>query len=175
MTDFPSLRPAGKPGFANAVVREVVVQHEELDIKTKEFPFTTQLKAQYKADNLISKKENTYTMDLSNWFRHIIYENFSAENRQTDFYPDFTNRDSYLYFIQFDKNVKLEKSTESFEIDNGVVNMIIDISQLSPNSIKIQSFFAVAGKIELADVNVLEEVYHRLQELNSSRLVFSLE
>ncbi|MBT3749316.1 MAG: hypothetical protein HOG34_10045 [Bacteroidetes bacterium] len=154
---------------------EVVVQHEELDIKTKEFPFTTQLKAQYKADNLISKKENTYTMDLSNWFRHIIYENFSAENRQTDFYPDFTNRDSYLYFIQFDKNVKLEKSTESFEIDNGVVNMIIDISQLSPNSIKIQSFFAVAGKIELADVNVLEEVYHRLQELNSSRLVFSLE
>ena len=114
-------------------------------------------------------------MDLSNWFRHIIYENFSAENRQTDFYPDFTNRDSYLYFIQFDKNVKLEKSTESFEIDNGVVNMIIDISQLSPNSIKIQSFFAVAGKIELADVNVLEEVYHRLQELNSSRLVFSLE
>lgn len=154
---------------------QVVLQTRDVDIKTKDYPFTTQVNARYKADNLISKEGIKYTLDLKNWFNHIIYKDFSVVNRQMDFYSDFSNRDSYLYYIQFDKNVKLQKAVESFEIDNGVVNMVIDVSQISPNSIKLQTYFAISGMVEIEKMNDLEEVYRRLQELNTSLLVFTEE
>lgn len=154
---------------------DIVVQNQETEIVTKDYPFTTQVKAQYKSDKLISKEGDIYTLDLSSWFNHIIYENFSSENRQMDFYPDFTNRDSYLYYIQFDKNVKIEKFVESIEINNGVVNMVIDVKQISPNSIKIESFFAITGMVEVDKMKDLEDIYRKLQELNSSKLVFTIE
>lgn len=154
---------------------QIVLVDKEIDVITKEAPFTTRIKAKYKAGNLLTKSENTYSLDLKNCFNHIIYKNFSIENRQMDFYPDFSNRDSYLYYIQFDKNIKLIKSVESIEISNESINMVINIEQMSPNSIKIQSYFAITGKIEINKMEILKEIYNKLEALNKSTLEFSLE
>ncbi|MCD6347679.1 MAG: hypothetical protein J7L96_09695, partial [Bacteroidales bacterium] len=151
---------------------QVKLVDKDIEVKTKDFPFTTQVKAHYTANNLLTEKDDTYSLSLKNWFNHVIYDNFTAENRQMDFYSDFSNRDSYLYYIKFDKNINLLESIEPIEISNDQVNVIIDVKQVSKNAIKIESFFALSGKVGVDEVDIMEEVYNKLFELNNSQIRF---
>lgn len=154
---------------------DINVLDQNLEIRTKRPPFSASLKARYESTSLIKQEGNLYELDLTNWFNHIIYTSFRSEYRQQEFYPDFSNRDSYLYFIQFDENIQLKETIEPLEISTDVMNLTIKVDQMSPNSIKIESFFAITGKIELDQMKELEHIFSALENLNKSHLLFSVE
>ena len=53
---------------------EVKVNSNSIDIKSKEAPYTTVIKASYQADNIVNVQGNKAHISLKNWFNHIIYQ-----------------------------------------------------------------------------------------------------
>lgn len=153
---------------------QVKLNNHEVAIETKEPPFTTRIKAGYQSDNLIVKKGTDYTLSLENWFNHIISADLSAKNRQMKFYPDFSNRDSYIYFIKFDQEIELSEKFTPITITTDHINLNIQIDQLDSQSIKIESFFALTGVIDLDEMQELENAFREISKLNSSTLAFKV-
>ncbi len=86
---------------------QVEVISKETNVNSKEFPFPTVVKAKYQFNNLLIINNDTFTLNINNWFNHIIYNDFYIKDRQFDFYPNFCGTDSYVYYLQFDNNIKL--------------------------------------------------------------------
>ncbi len=151
---------------------EVQLNDHEITIETKEPPFTSRLKANYTSDKLIKKDGDSYILSIKNWFNHIIAPDLTARNRQMPYYPDFSNRDSYIYFIKFDKEIDLTTSLEPIVITTDHINLNIQIDQLDKNSIKIESFLALTGIIGLDEMQELEKAFNEIEKLNNSSLIF---
>ncbi len=147
----------------------------DVEIRKKEPPFPTRINAKYLAKNLLTRHNDTISLDIKNWFNHIVYENLEIDNRQMDFYPDFANRDTYSYFIQFDSDISLIRGIENVEINNELASFIINIEQVDSKSIKIESHFAISNKIEVENIGVIEDIYNRIEELNNGRVDFILK
>ena len=145
---------------------------QSAEIRSKEAPFTAKINVNYQADSIITKKEGIYGIDLSNWFNHIIYEGFSASERQLDFYSDFAHRDSYHYTLSFDRDIRLKTQFDPVSINTDFANLNIVIDQLSPNSLKIESIFSIDSRIEAGRTALLEEIYGRISELNQGLIEF---
>ncbi len=140
-----------------------------MKINNKEFPFQASVNAQYKANNLLSKEGDTISIDLKNWFYHVIYNNIDTTNRQLDFYPDFLGKDTYTYFLQFNKNVKLISAFPDVEIKNDFGELIANVKQESSNTIKITSFFSViSSKVTADKIKAVKAIYDKIEELNKS-------
>lgn len=143
---------------------------KDIEIKKKEPPFTTTVKTKYQADNIFDIKEDTLRLDISNWFKHIYYHDFDIDGRQMDFHPDFANRDTYSYFIKFDKDISLIQEIENIQINNELATFVINIEQVDSKSIKIDSHFAIGEEVPVEQIEIIKEIYDRIQELNSSRI-----
>ncbi|NOR86307.1 MAG: hypothetical protein GQ527_01730, partial [Bacteroidales bacterium] len=115
-------------------------------------------------------------LSLKNSFQHIIYKDLKIKNRQLDFYPDFYGQDSYVYLIQFDRNVAIVSSVENTEIRNEFGELMIKIEQIKPDVIKISSLFSVTNyKITADKIVLVKDIYNRIEELSNSSIEFVLE
>ena len=153
--------------------------HNEPTIKNKtKYPFKTDIRVDYTAPNLVKQKnDTTYIINLKNWFKHIIYENFEAKNREMAFYPDFIGRDTYRYYLEFDKSIKIKAFEDlPLEIENEMGNYKFDIQQMSPTSLMIQSDFWVArSKIEAEKTVDVEQIFKTIQQLEKTSLEVVLD
>jgi hypothetical protein len=141
----------------------------KVKVSNKEFPFSTSVNVQYKANNLLSKEGDTISIDLKNWFYHVIYNNIDTTNRQLDFYPDFLGKDTYTYFLQFNKNVKLISAFPDVEIKNDFGELIANVKQEGSNTIKITSFFSIiSSKVTADKIKAVKAIYDKIEELNKS-------
>ena len=155
---------------------EVEVLNQDTEIVNKEFPFPAVINTDYVCNNLLETHSDTISLNLTNWFNHIIYTDFDTTRRQLDFYPDFRGKDSYVYFIQFDKNVHLISSVKKVKINNAFGELIIDVEQVNPNAIKLSSSFKTIGsKVEVNQLYAVQEIYNNIQTLNQSYLLFKLD
>lgn len=149
---------------------------KEINVTNKEFPFPAIVNARYEDKDLVRKNGDTYTLDLKNWFNHIIYHNIDTLNRQMDFYPDFTGKDSYVYYIQFDKNIKLISPLNNTEIKNEFGDLIIDYTLVGLNAVRITSLFSTKkSKIATDKIKTVSAIYDKISGLNNSLIMFKLE
>lgn len=154
----------------------VEVISQETEIVNKEFPFPAVINTEYGCNNLLETNNDTISLNLTNWFNHIIYNDFDTTQRQLDFYPDFCGKDSYVYFLQFDKNVHLISSIKNVKINNAFGELIIEVAQVKPDAIIISSSFkTVSGKVDIKNMVAVQEIYNHIQILNQSYLQFTLE
>ncbi|MDP4268224.1 MAG: hypothetical protein Q8880_12420, partial [Bacteroidota bacterium] len=110
-------------------------------------------------------------LDLKNWFNHIIYNNIDTSTRQLDFYPDFLGKDTYIYFLQFDRKIKLLSSYKDADIKNDFGELKIKIEQLSADAIMITSYFSTPNKMVSADkIKAVKEIFDKIKDLNNSCL-----
>ena len=149
---------------------------KEINVTNKEFPFPAIIKARYEDKNLVKKNGDTYTIDLKNWFNHIIYYNIDTLNRQMDFYPDFVGKDSYVYYIQFDKNIKLVTPLKNTEIKNEFGELSINITPVGRDAIRISSLFTTRkDKVPADKIKTVGAIYNKIRELDDSLLTLKLE
>lgn len=143
----------------------------QVDIVNMEFPFNANVNASYTSADLMKQKGDTISIDLSNWFKHVIYPEMDTENRSLDFYPDFQMRDTYIYFLKFDKDVQLINDFAEIDINNDFGEVKIRISQVDIRSIKISSSFAaIAEKIESEEIDQVKEVYLAIEKIDGHYL-----
>lgn len=149
---------------------------KDITVTNKEFPFPTNVNAKYNARNLVAKKGDTYSLDLKNWFNHIIYCNIDAINRQMDFYPDFVGKDSFVYYLQFDKNIKLINQIKNTEIKNEFGELTINITPVGHDALRITTLFLTKNnKIASGKIETVKAIYDKIKDLNNSSLTFQLE
>jgi hypothetical protein len=154
-----------------------ILLNNDLVQRDNEFPFKTIFRLKYSISNNIKKnKDTTYTLDLSNWFNHVIYEGFSAKGRQMAFHPDFKGLDVYRYSIRFDKDVQLlNGNTLEADYTNNLGVYRIKITQLQPNSIQVESYFLVnKDVVDAPNVRDVEDIYTAISKLNKGKLKFKL-
>ncbi|MDO9511570.1 MAG: DUF3857 domain-containing protein [Bacteroidales bacterium] len=145
-------------------------------IKSKDYPFQAIINTQYKADNIIQNKNDTLSINLKNWFNHIIYTGFDTLNRQLDFYPDFKGKDTYVYLLKFDKNVRLLNAPVDVSITNELGELTILFEQPSPDALKISSYYSVVSpKISRSNIRAVKELYEKIESLNNSTIIFTVE
>ena len=155
---------------------KVDVISKETKIISKEFPFPAAVTTKYKFNNLLEVKDDTFSLNMNNWFNHIIYNDFDKTKRQLDFYADFCGKDSYVYYLEFDKNIKLISSLENTNIKNEFGELIISVLQIKPNVVKISSSFIISNAITTVDkIKTVKDIYDKIQKLNNSSLIFKLE
>jgi hypothetical protein len=149
---------------------------KEINVTKKEFPFPTIVTAQYIDKSLLKKNGDLYTLNLKNWFNHIIYQNIDTLNRQLDFYPDFAGKDSYVYYIQFDKNIKLMTPLKNTEIKNEFGDLIINYTLVGHDAVRITSLFSTKKNRIVADrIKTVSSIYDKIFELDNSLITFKLE
>ncbi|MGB1204040.1 MAG: DUF3857 domain-containing protein [Chitinophagales bacterium] len=153
--------------------------HNEPKIKVSQiYPFKTDIRVDYTAPNIVTKKdEKTYTIDLKQWFRHIIYEKFEAKNREMAFYSDFIGRDTYRYYVEFDKPISVKAFKDlPLEIENEMGNYKFDIQQMSPTSLMIQSDLWVAKpKVEAEKTADVEQIFKTIEQVEKATLEVVLD
>ena len=120
-----------------------VLENNKTVIKDKNFPFPTTVSAKYSFDNLLTVDNDIYSIDMKNWFNHIIYLSFNPRNRQLDFYPDFMGSDIYVYFLKFDRDIELIDSLKVVNINNNLGKYIFNIEKINERTVKISSYFEV--------------------------------
>jgi hypothetical protein len=157
----------------NDKVRKV---SQETKITNREFPYPAVVKVRYRAGNLLKKSGDTIALDLGKWFNHIIYSDLDTSNRQLDFYPDFCGKDTYTYFIQFDKNIRLISAIEHTAIQNELGELVLNAEQVGPDAVKITSFFATTNsRVPANKIAGVKRIYDKISEMNNSRLLLKLE
>jgi len=155
---------------------QVKIISQETKVTNKEFPFQAVVNTRYYSNNLLKKNGDTISLNLNKWFNHIIYNDLDINNRKLDFYPDFCGKDSYVYYIQFNKNIKLISTFDTTEIKNEFGELTISIEQVSPDAVKISSFFVTTNDgITAGKIIKVKEIYNKIQELNNSFLLFKIE
>lgn len=143
-----------------------------------DFPFTANYHLKYEKNDVITKaSDGTLHLNLSNWFAHIIYKNFNADNRKTDFYFDFQFQDTYKYFIKTDKAVAVVNTNDfTKEIIAAFGNYTITLSYPQPGIIQIESKMVVKNEIVQAkEVMNVAAVYQAIEQLNKKELVLKLQ
>lgn len=148
------------------LIRSEVVKVEKF------FPYKVEIKSSYSCDSLVTKTgDQTYSLNLSNWFNHIIYTNMDTANRVLNFYTDFLGKDSYNYYLSFDKNVHLAKNFSKIEINNEFGILQIDCINVQPNVIKLSSNYIVRNeKITSDKINSVAQIFSSIEALNKSKM-----
>ena len=150
-----------------------ILQKKEVKIINREFPFDAEITAQYQANTILTKTGDTINLNLTNWFNHIIFPNFDTTGRQMDFYPDFVGKDTYIYTLQFDKNMKLASEFQDIKIVNEFGQLSISVEKVSSNSYKLTSTFStIANKVSKEKIQSVKDIYDKIQALNCGILKF---
>lgn len=151
------------------------VLSKSVKIKKKVFPYPSEVTTKYQANNIIELNQDTINLEISNWFNHIIYKDFSSEDRHLDFYPDFAHRDTYSYMIKFDKDVELVEMPKSVNIIDEAASLMTNIEQIDNRTIRVTSHMAISDKIEVDNIELVQKIYNHVQMLNSSSIKLILK
>lgn len=154
------------------------VLQNELSSRSAEFPYKTNFKIRYSSTGIVRMNDDgTYSIDLSGWFHHITYDNFTSSGRQLSFYPDFKMQDIYKYRLKFDHPVSVLNSNDyDSSIDNEFGKYRLKITQVAPAEIEIESMFVVAADVVAATKTLqVEEIYSKIEKVNKSMLKIRIE
>ncbi len=140
---------------------------------SKQYPFKFILNASYKSNGLIDEStDGVFSIPMNNWFNHITANGIVIKNRDLNFYPDFLFRDSYKYYLKFEKEVVILNADEfKVEFENELGNLKIELKQVQPNIYLLESDFVV-NKVSVAPQNISDvvEIYNAIRELNGKSL-----
>jgi len=145
----------------------------QVEITNMEFPFNANINASFSSTEIIEQHQDTISISIAHWFKHILYPDMEVDNRSLDFYPDFQGRDTYVYFLKFDQEVQYIDEFEKINLKNDFGELEITISQIDTQSVKITSSFAtIAEKIKAEDIQYVGDFFHHLEQLNHYQLQF---
>ncbi|MDD5569935.1 MAG: hypothetical protein PHD97_02145 [Bacteroidales bacterium] len=151
----------------------VKVNKNEVKIVERGFPFKSEINVQYSCDSLIKKNGDTCLLSLKKWFNHIIYKNIDTSNRQQSFYSDFLGIDTYVYMVNFNKNVEIYSMPSMINISNEYGDLIIEAEKIDSNNIKISSYFATKAEVVLPNkINLVKSIFNNIDKLNNSCIKF---
>ncbi len=158
--------------FAKLSDATQITSKPEINVQS-DYPFKADIRLQYTDNTLITQPNNsTYQINLSNWIQHILADGFNAQKRTLPFYPDFKGTDTYNYYLEFDRDVRIEGFKDlPLTVDNEFGIYTFDIKQPNPHTMIIQSSFkTIADRLEANQVNLIAQIYNYVKQLENASL-----
>jgi len=140
---------------------------------SRQYPYDINVTMNISNKSSVSKNaDGTFAIDLDGWFNNVIDEDFSAQNRHLNYYPDFQFQDSHKYMFKFDKKVELLNAAEiAKEISNGFADYSVKVNQLSEESILVEAIYIVKPEYAPAERAVdVQTIFDAIKNLNQSSL-----
>ncbi len=136
------------------------------------FPFPATFAFNFKKENFIQKSEdNIYSFSFDGWFNNFREDNFSAENRQLNYYPDFKSEDVHRIMIQFDHPIELLETEKLVDtLSNAYGHYIVKIEQKDEYKLLIETSLVVLTEMvpanKAADV---QSIFNAIAALNQRK------
>ncbi len=152
-----------KPGSYSIVGNEYV------------FPYKTTVKANYTSKAIKKEEDNTFEIDVADWFLHAIYPEFTSANRTTAFYPDFMGSDKYFYLLTFDKDIEITDAPVKINLENSMGTYTFNLVQNDKNKILITSYFVTkSNKVPVTDIAEVEQMYNAVKSRKEFKIKFKI-
>lgn len=144
------------------------------EITTKpQFPFASKIAVAGDLSHLMQVEDGKIEFTLKGLINHIITE--LDDKRSLDYYFDFLGSDSYTYMLQFDDSVKLDNPT-SITIDHDEIRYIFEVSQVSPNAVRVVSKQkTLLEKVAAKEYDKVREVFETIQLIENFKVKLSQE
>ena len=138
------------------------------------FPFRFSAEAKYVDKSLLSSEGDKITLDLTGWFKHVIYRDLQSKTRFTDFYPDFSGTDSWAYMISFNEPVEIVSKPEDINTDTEFGKFIFGIKQLNETQLLVNSYLSIKSlMVKKENISAVEEVYQAILKSENSSITVS--
>lgn len=133
-------------------------------------PFSAEYAIQFKTGGKIHRENESYRIDLSRWFAHILPDLHEESKRFLTYYPDFTGSDGFEFEIQFVRPVELEEKYHVSE-NNAFASYSFMVEQLSPLSIKVSSALQVKKPmVSPQDIQEVNDIYRLISASDKFQL-----
>jgi hypothetical protein len=151
---------------------------DQLKIKTnitpvnKKYPFDVTVTQEFTSSNHLQRNgEKEFTLKFENWFNNIT-DDFHAENRCLEYYPDFQSQDIHRYLLHFDHAVEI-KNLDSLtkKLNNSFTEYGINASQPGPYDVLIEcSYIVKPVSVPAKNAKDVESAFEMIHALNNYNL-----
>lgn len=115
-------------------------------------------------------KKNKYELSLQGLIHHVTVNGLKNE-RELDYYSDFTGTDSYNYFIEFNDTIQL-KNPLKIDVSNEYGQHQVDISQMSSKVVKVSSYNRItAEKISAQKITSAIDIFNSINKIENYKLI----
>ena len=136
------------------------------------FPYKANFEVSFTKEKMFELDGKNCRLPLKGYFNYILEHDIN-EKRVLDYYPDFLSFDSYNYFLKLDAPLTLN-NPYSKTIENTLGKLVIEISQVAPNVIKMSSIFVINHDVVAAsDISSVIDISEEMKKLNNYTLLFS--
>lgn len=133
-------------------------------------PFVAHFESSFISKAEVKKEENGNSIELKNFFPHVIPQFSSVQNRYLDYYPDFMGTDVFTYEFQFTHPVELQDEMK-ISIDNDFGKLSFEVKQNSPLTVQVTSEYEVkTNRLTGEDFYKAKEIFQAIEEINNFRL-----
>lgn len=171
----PSVNPAYCEKFGESFAEDVQPEAYKVNSVNQDFPFKTSISTSLKADDAISSSGEEIILDLSGWFNHISDDMLNAKNRVLPYYPDFQYTDTYIYQINFNREIEFLDPPPIIGIENSYGGIMMNYSKQADGSLVIMSKVIVsAEKVSVSSIKDVSDIQDKMQEINKLKIRLSL-
>lgn len=136
--------------------------------------YALKYKYEVSIDNLITEKDGLYQLDIDEFFSHSIRYVSNPANRILDYHIPYLGTDKEEVIFVFEKETSLINAAElSKKMENDYASYTFKVTQLNPNTIRVQSIYQVKQLFIKHDkVKELDTVNQLFIELRDQKLLF---
>ena len=141
------------------------------------YPFKYSFDINYTDNDVITKENNRYKINLSALIHHISIANIDDEflNRVTDFYPDFIGKDTYNYLLEFEDAVEIADDN-NISVRNEFGSYNFSVKQINPNTILISSIFIInSEKVDKIKIKDVFDIYSEINKVKNIVIEFNIK
>lgn len=154
----------GMPVFA--LNGKVALSKKERTYIENDAPFREQWRLKYSSKDLIDKRNDTVSLDLSGVLNFVVPDGFDATSRDLQFYWDVTFLDNFNYQLRFDKDIELiDASSADLNLNSNLGNAHFSCTQTSSKTIMVHAFLEV--KQEVVPVSQADALQQLLDKVNA--------
>ncbi len=137
------------------------------------FPFNASVNAVYRVSGLITRENDSFTLDLKDWIKHVYIPGLKAEYRQLNFYPDFPGSDSWAYMISFPDAIEILEMPGPIEIDNEYGTYKFSVKPMGDRQILVNSYFQVKTVfVDKKEIQNVTSIFDQIGQTDTSRIKF---
>jgi hypothetical protein len=153
-----------------------------LQIKTnitpvnQKYPFEVTVNEEFTSNHHLQRKnEKEFTLKLENWFNNIT-DDFHAENRCLEYYPDFQSQDIHRYLFHFDHAVDIINiDSLTKKLSNSFTDYNINATKPSPKDLLIECSYIVKPlSVSAINAKDVENVFNLIHALNNFNLIIRM-
>jgi len=167
--------PTVNKSYSNKIWKissSVVVRDSSIKVLTNVKPYTTEIKASFSSNSMLTKHDSVFNLSMKNCLPYIAQEGVDSNERVLDYYSDFQFREDYQFELIFNKDIELVKSIKEVYIWNSFGKLTFIVKQKNPRVLSIQSSNLItADKVDPSHIADVKKIFDQIKYLSEAYIL----